>query len=252
MAVPAYVTVLTVGILTAVVFAVTVVLSSARGRAAARAGVPEAVGVTLLAWLGASAALSLAGVYRATPGAAIPALPVAFLIGLSGVWIAVTTIPSLRALIEQPATQTSLVTIQVGRVVGAVFLILLTRGQLPPLFALPAGLGDIATGLAAPFVARRLHEPGGRSSALIWNMFGLLDLVVALALGATINPGPGQLFPTTPSAVPTTEFPLALIPAFYVPLSMVLHILSLRYLLGARTASAGGTVLPVAHLDPGR
>ena len=161
-------------------------------------------------------------------------------------------IPSLRALIEQPATQTSLVTLQVARVVGAVFLILLSRGQLPPLFALPAGLGDIATGLAAPIVARRLHEPGGRSSAIIWNMFGLLDLVVALVLGAAINRGPVKLFPTTPSAVLTTEFPIALIPDFYVPLSMALHILSLRYLVGARTASASAAVLSAGRLDPGR
>jgi hypothetical protein len=61
-----------------------------------------------------------------------------------------------------------------------------------------------------------------------------------------------QLFSMTPSAVLTTEFPIALIPAFYVPLSMVLHLLSLRHLLGARTAPAGAAVWAAGRLDPGR
>jgi hypothetical protein len=248
---PAYVTLIQLGTGLAVVLAVIVALRSARETAAGRAGVPEAVGVTLLAWLAATAALALAGVYRASPDVATPTLPIAVLIGLGGAWIAATTIPSLRALIDQPAMQPSLVALQVWRVVGVVFLILLSRGQLPALFALPAGLGDIATGLAAPFVARRLHGPAGRSSAIIWNMFGLLDLIVAIGLGATINPGPVQLFHITPSAVLMTEFPMALIPTFLVPLSMALHLLSLRYLLRPSTASAGAVVAP-RHLDPGR
>ena len=148
-------------------------------------------------------------------------------------------IPSLRALIEQPATQPRLGALQVWRVLGVIFLVLLSQGQLPPLFALPAGLGDIAAGLAAPF-ARRLQKPGGRSSGVVWNVFGLLDLIVAVGLGATANVGPVQIFHANPSAAIMTGFPMALVPTFMVPLSMVLHILSLRYLLSARTASAAG------------
>jgi uncharacterized membrane protein len=67
-----------------------------------------------------------------------------------------------------------------------------------------------------------------------------------------MNPGPVQLFRTTPSAVLITEFPMALIPTFVVPLSMVLHVLSLRDLFRARTASAGAAVWRAGHLDPGR
>ena len=57
-------------------------------------------------------------------------------------------------------------------------------GHLPALFALPAGLGDITTGLAAPLVARRLTRGDGRRGAWWFNAFGITDLVVALTLGA--------------------------------------------------------------------
>ena len=242
MGVPTYVTVIQVATNLVVVLAIVVVLRSARERAGGGAGVPEAVGATLFAWLVATAALAAAGVYRPTTATAIPTLPIAVAIALGGAWVAATAIPSLRALIDQPATQPSLVALQLWRVIGVVFLVLLAQGQLPPLFALPAGLGDIAAGLAAPFVARRLRESEGRSSAIIWNAFGLLDLVVAIGLGATTNLGPIQIFHTNPSAAVMTAFPMALVPTFLVPLSMVLHVLSLRYLLGARTASAGAVV----------
>lgn len=53
-----------------------------------------------------------------------------------------------------------------------------------PCVALPAGLGDIATGLATPLVAREVAHGGGRRAALWLNAFGFIDLIVALTLGA--------------------------------------------------------------------
>jgi hypothetical protein len=251
MDVPAYVTGIMVATTLAVVLAATVVLRSARVRSAGRARVYVPVGVTLFAWLVTTAALAAAGLYWPTP-TGVPAVPVAFIIGLSGAWAATMLLPPLRALIDASAIQPSLIALQVWRVVGVVFLMLLWRGQLPPLFALPAGLGDIAAGLAAPFVARRLQRPGGTPFAVAWNVFGLLDLIVAIGLGATTNVGPVQIFYTDPSSAVMTAFPMALVPTFLVPLSMMLHFLSLRYLLRARTTSAGAVVAPGEHLDPGR
>jgi hypothetical protein len=252
MDVPSYVTAIQVATNVAVVLAIVVVLRSAQERAAGRAGVPEAVGAALFAWLAATAALAIAGAYRPTSGTEVPAVPIAFIIGLVAAWVAATAIPSLRALIEQPATQPSLVALQLWRVVGFIFLVLLSRGQLPPLFAQPAGLGDIAAGLAAPFVARRLRKSGGRPSAIVWNVFGLLDLLVAIGLGATTNVGPIQIFHTNPSTEVMTAFPMALVPTFLVPLSMLLHFLSLRYLLSSRASSAGAVVAPEGQPAPWR
>ena len=96
------------------------------------------------------------------------------------------------------------------RVAGVVFLLYLALGHLPALFALPAGLGDIATGIAAPFVARRLARGAGRRAALWFTAFGLTDLIVALTLGALTG---FPLLHVTPSSAPITELPLALIPA---------------------------------------
>jgi hypothetical protein len=50
---------------------------------------------------------------------------------------------------------------------GGAFLLTMVLGHLPALFALPAGLGDIATGIAAPLVARRLAQGAGRRAA-VW------------------------------------------------------------------------------------
>jgi hypothetical protein len=41
---------------------------------------------------------------------------------------------------------------------GVAFLVYLALGHLPAVFALPAGLGDLATAIAAPLVARRFAQ----------------------------------------------------------------------------------------------
>jgi hypothetical protein len=83
------------------------------------------------------------------------------------------------------------------RVVGVTFLLVMAQGHLPAVFALPAGLGDIATGLAAP--------PGGSPAAL-----------------------------GTPESL--SLLPLAFVPTVAVPLSVALHIVSLRRLRTADRA----------------
>jgi hypothetical protein len=64
----------------------------------------------------------------------------------------------------------------------------------------------------------------------------MTDLVVAVGLGVTTNPGPVQLFHTTPTSVLITRFPLVLVPAFLVPLAFTIHVISLWQLLGFRWA----------------
>ena len=110
------------------------------------------------------------------------------------------------------------------RVAGVAFLLYLALGHLPALFALPAGLGDIAAGIAAPLVALRLARGTGRRAAVWFNTFGLTDLLVALTLGALTG---FQLLNVTPSSAPITELPLALIPTATVPLLFALHIMSM-------------------------
>lgn len=119
-----------------------------------------------------------------------------------------------------------LVGIQLYRVLGGVFLVLWLAGSVPGLFALPAGIGDVAVGVMAPFVAARYaRDPGqGRSAVAWWNAFGVLDLVVALTFGLLTSPSSLQLFAFDRPNIIISEFPLILIPTFLVPLSILLHV----------------------------
>jgi hypothetical protein len=83
-------------------------------------------------------------------------------------------------------------------------------------------------------VASRLDSPGAVRRAIGFNLFGLADLIVAVALGIMTSPGPGQVFHTVPTSELVTHFPLALVPAFLVPLAFMLHIVSLWQLFGLR------------------
>ena len=115
--------------------------------------------------------------------------------------------------------------IQAWRWAGLGFLALYSQNVLPAMFALPAGLGDMAVGFTAPWIILALvRRPGfATSPAFIrWNVLGILDLVVAVSLGtlsASLSTGaPGEI-----STAPMATLPLLLIPAFLVPLFLMLH-----------------------------
>jgi hypothetical protein len=186
------------------------------------------VGLYLGLWLGAALLLAPAPetVLSRDPFTLTPLIP-AFLLGSIG--IALLTIrlsPSLRrvlAALSLPA----IVGVQFYRAIGAIFVILLALGQLPAYFALPAGWGDVAVGLAAPLVALALarNARGSRTIALGWNVFGLLDLIVAVGMGTgllapVLVPGLG---PRVESAAAMGVYPMILVPTFLVPLSVLLH-----------------------------
>jgi hypothetical protein len=107
------------------------------------------------------------------------------------------------------------------RVAGVFFLLYLALGHLPALFARPAGLGDIAAGIAAPLVARKLAQGTGRRAAVWFNVYGLTDLATATTLGALTGYG---LLHVTPSSTPISQLPLALVVIADVPLMIALHI----------------------------
>ena len=176
-------------------------------------------------WVVVSGLLAGAGVYRQEPGEAVPWLPVA----VSGTLISLllaTRIPLVTRVLADPGTLARLTLPHSLRVVGVVFLIVMAQGHLPAAFALPAGLGDIAIGVAAPFVARRLARGTGRAGAVRFNVLGILDLIVAGIMGFLLV----GLVEVTPSTAPLTLLPLALILTVPVPLAVALHIVSLRRL----------------------
>jgi hypothetical protein len=205
-----------------------------RTRAALLAG---GAAVVLGGWFTASAVIAGHGWYHARLGHGVPWLPVA-VAGFLALLLALRRIPVVARALTAPGMVSRLELPHAPRVVGVAFLLYLALGHLPALFALPAGLGDIASGIAAPLVARRLTQGTGRRAALWFNAFGMTDLVVALTLGALTG---FQLLNVTPSSAPISELPLALIPTATVPLFLVLHITAVSALVRAPRAPLPAT-----------
>jgi len=120
-----------------------------------------------------------------------------------------------------------LIGVQTYRVAGVIFLWpFLAAGALPAAFALPAGIGDTLTGLAAPFVALAVarNRPGARARAVAWNLFGILDLIVAPTMAVLTQ------------STNISRFPLVLVALFLgPPIGILTHIYSLRNLRVNRT-----------------
>ncbi|MFC5760270.1 hypothetical protein [Rhizobium sp. GCM10022189] len=199
-----------------------------------------ALAAPLTLWHGAAWAIVANGLLL--PGAtAIPLLPLMIVVPTAIVIVLLLRSRRIATVLDaMPAHW--LVGLQAYRVIGAVFLANWAVGTTPGIFALPAGTGDVITGLMALPTAVVLA--GGRQgsirSALFWNLFGIADLVVAVTLGALTTPGPLQQLALDHPNLTTGTYPTAIIPAFTVPTSLVLHALSLRQL--ARRARPAATV----------
>jgi hypothetical protein len=198
-----------------------------------------AVAIPFTAWLAVIWWLAVDGAFRPRPG--VPALPIAiFLPVLIGLPFLLRS-ERIGALLD--ATPASwLVGLQVYRIFGGIFLVAWSRGGISGTFALPAGVGDVLVGVLALPVAYLLHAgaPAARGVAIAWNILGLVDFAIAIGIGILSAPGPLQvIIPDGPNAQIGT-FPTVMIPAFAVPSSILLHVLSLRQLrrIGRRALAA--------------
>jgi len=125
-----------------------------------------------------------------------------------------------------------LVALQLYRVFGSWALAAWLHGALPGVFAVPAGIGDMLTGLFAlpAAIAVAAGTAGGRRAATLWNILGLADFAVAITMGMITSPGPWQLIVPDVQSIGAGDYPGVLTPAFVVPSSILLHVLSLRQL----------------------
>jgi hypothetical protein len=186
------------------------------------------VSVTLALWLGLVFVLGTRGAFIAS--ASSPPLPIFFGVGIPLVvfFAAYFGWGAFRAFVL--GADLRLVTaMQAWRWAGLGFLSLYAHGILPALFAFPAGLGDMAIGVTAPWILLRLiRDPSFVSHRrfAIWNIMGIIDFIVAVSMG-TICSGflPGITGNVTTSAM--AQLPLVLIPAYMVPLFIMLHFTAL-------------------------
>jgi hypothetical protein len=109
---------------------------------------------------------------------------------------------------------------------GALFLFLAADGRLAGTFASSAGWGDITAGLAAvplALAARRGHA--SPAPITLWNIFGTLDLIVALLLGVLSAPNtPLRLLTDEPGTLAIGDLPWIMIPGMVVPIYLLIHL----------------------------
>jgi hypothetical protein len=186
------------------------------------------VAVVLALWLAVVVLLGAGGAFVSTPGT--PPYPIAvgvtapLLVFLVAFWVSA----AFRRFVTDG--DILLVTaIQGWRWAGFAFVGLYAYGVLPGLFAWPAGLGDMAIGLTAPWIVLALvRRPGFAAGRrfVIWNLLGILDLVVAVGVAALVQTqATGAVGEVT--VAPMAQLPLLLVPAYLVPLFIILHLSAL-------------------------
>jgi hypothetical protein len=183
------------------------------------------VAVFFLAWLALIFVLGARGVFVAPRGAPPFALLIGLLAPLSLFILGYRTIQSLRDFILSVDLRL-IVAIQAWRWAGFGFLTLYAYGVLPGIFAWPAGLGDMAIGFTAPLVlANLLRRPNfaASKSFAAWNASGILDLTVAVSIGALVPLLAPNLYGSVTTA-PMSQLPLVLIPTYLVPTFLMLHL----------------------------
>ena len=184
--------------------------------------------VAILAlWFLLALCLSLLGVFDSNRRPPIP-LGTAAILPVAAFAICYLRWPEFRRFVL--AANLRLLTLaQSWRVGGIVFLILYSEGVLPGVFALPAGWGDIAIGATAPLVAWTMSsEKNFRMPIFVlWNALGMLDLVMAVTLGILASASPLGILAGEITTRAMGTFPLSLIPTFFVPLLIILHLIAL-------------------------
>jgi hypothetical protein len=209
------------------------------------AAVAAASAILFGTWVAASALVAHHGGYRTQLGKQPPWLPIEAA-AATAVVLLLARIPAVSHALAGSNTVRLLSWPHVFRVGGVVLVISMWLGRLPALFALPAGLGDIAVGLAEPLVSRRIKAGHARRATLWFNLFGVIDLLTAMALGGLTAYG---IVHVSPAGSALSQLPLALIPTVGVPTVLAVHILTLQRLPSAPRRRRPALALALAEPD---
>ncbi len=189
------------------------------------------LGFALFGWLVLALFLAGQGVFRSAVNQPVPYIALAVGIPILVGALLVHRSEEVREMIVA-VPQSQLVAFQGYRVLGVIFLVLHASGRLPGSFAWPAGYGDLFVGLTALLVGaayERNHAKGDQLVSL-WNWVGIVDLLVAVTTGFLSAPSQLQILALDAPNVMIGSFPLVMIPIYAVPLSVVLHLASLKKL----------------------
>lgn len=191
-------------------------------------------------WVGLASGLGAAGRLAFSPEHPVPLIGVLFATPLLIVGVLALRYPRVRSSLMAIPMQL-LIAVNALRVLGVLFLLLAAQGRLSGPFPYSAGIGDIITGvLAIPLALRvaRSQEPPVRAISR-WNIFGMLDLFVAVGLGITTAAGsPLQLLHTGVGSEAMQYLPSCLVPTVLVPFYLITHAIIAAQLRAPRAAPA--------------
>jgi len=208
-------TVGTAGLMVFITSALTIFLDISRG---AKLALSAIMGL----WIGVCAAAAAAGVVATSRP--FPLIGIFVALPLAAVAIATAWPAARKAMLSIPMQ--AMIGLNVGRVLAVFFLLLAAEGRLAGPFPYFAAGGDIITGIAALPMMRLAAMPGAERTGAImaWNLFGIADLVLAIALGVTSAEGsPLQVFHTAPGSEAMQQLPWSFVPTVLVPLWLILH-----------------------------
>src|SRR5262245_23345477 len=171
-------------------------------------------------WVGIAAAGSAAG--WAATARPFPVMGLFLAAPLTAAAVATAWPAARRAMLSLPLPL--LVGLNIGRVFAVLFLLLGVAGRLSGPFPHSAGWGDIITGVVALPLIGLARDPARHRTVLhLWNAFGMLDLILAIAIGVMSAEGsPLQVFPG-PGSEAMQHLPWSFVPTVLVPLWMILH-----------------------------
>jgi hypothetical protein len=180
-------------------------------------GIEKQVTLVLAVWFAIAVFLSVSGATLALR----PPFPQVVLCGLLGLLFAAFGClkPFRSWLYVIPLYW--LVAVHIARFVGAYFLILYHRNELPFAFAVPGGYGDIVVAAFATVLVILHWFSRDIPPALywIWNTLGFIDILFVVATATRLalrDPN---------SMVALLRLPLSLLPTFLAPLIIFTHII---------------------------
>lgn len=177
--------------------------------------------IAVVLWGALVIAASATGVLGALGQHFMPGFAILVVIGIVVPTVSYISFPSVRHAVDAIGLR-RLTLFHVWRIpAGGLFLYYASSGELPLLFGLIAGVGDVLAGLgAATLLKRQATETQLRRI----HLFGFADFITAVGTGLTFT------LMNDPLMVTLTTLPMALIPLFGVGLSGASHIIVLSQL----------------------
>ena len=190
----------------------------------------------ICAWIAASSALAVSGVYLDERALRVLPLLCGFLLPTSivaaSLWLSPVSRKGVLGIVESLPLRW-LIGAHTIRITALGSILKYLDGALPGHFILPVGVPDFLVGLTAlPMAWWASRSPiKARTSLVSWNVAGASIFLAAGILMHVSMPGPVQFFTSGPTTRELFEFPLALVPTFLVPCFVGLHLACLWRLI---------------------